>query len=189
MRLLLDHEKSLEGSSAKRVLDAQITRKDGAWFWSFDAFSRNSRLREDFSGTSLHLAAFMGLDKIVETLRDEGADLNAINELHQTPLMYALLNEHYRVMEILLDAKVDLSQRDDIGRTAAWFAIHPRTTFGLVALKKAGADFSEASISTNPWCNTSCLGNAIAMGANATVEFFLREGHDPNEGGSRSPLH
>ena len=52
--------------------------------------------------TALHLAAFSGLNTICRLLLDAGADLNARTQSAFTPLQYATMFKHHRVVVLLL---------------------------------------------------------------------------------------
>ena len=52
--------------------------------------------------TALHLAAFSGLNTICRLLLDAGADLNARTQSDFTPLQYATIFKHHRVVVLLL---------------------------------------------------------------------------------------
>jgi len=75
-----------------------------------------------FSG--LHCASFFGIAEIVTSLIEvEGRDINQRDCVDNTPLMWAALNGHERVVEILLgqgDASPDKPGED--GQTPLWFA-------------------------------------------------------------------
>ena len=57
---------------------------------------------EEYLCTALHLAAFSGLDTICRLLLDAGADLNARTQSGFTPLQYATIFKHHRVVVLLL---------------------------------------------------------------------------------------
>jgi hypothetical protein len=67
-----------------------------------------------YSGTLLHLAANKGLTRIVELLLASGANVNAGNAGHLTPLHFAANAE---VAELLVAKGAEINARDNWGRT------------------------------------------------------------------------
>ena len=69
--------------------------------------------------TALHYAVDKGLTSIVDTLLENGADVNAQDETGQTPLMYAVICSHKEVVEKLLSVpSIDLGLKNTDGETA-----------------------------------------------------------------------
>lgn len=65
------------------------------------------RARYEKERHPLHLAARWGDAKIVEILLASGADLNAVDEAGNTPLMYAAGKGHVEVTRRLLERRAD----------------------------------------------------------------------------------
>ena len=64
--------------------------------------------------TALHNAAYCGLDTICRLLIDAGADLNAQTRGNYTPLSYAAIHKHHRLVVLLLSrgATTDFESAD-----------------------------------------------------------------------------
>jgi len=60
--------------------------------------------------TCLHSAAFNGRDKLVAFLQENGADLDAKDEKGQTPLRYAVIQNRYSTITLLLQLSADLQK-------------------------------------------------------------------------------
>jgi ankyrin repeat protein len=75
--------------------------------------------------TPLHLAASSNSYKIIETLIDEGADLdvNKIDNFGNTPLYYAIKNNSEKVVNKLLNTGADASLPNENGRTPLHIAV------------------------------------------------------------------
>ena len=77
-----------------------------------------------FLGASaLHVASFMGLETIVETLLSDGDDVDVTDETGLTPLMYASLEGCVGVVNILLQAGAKVNTRCNTNSTALHRAI------------------------------------------------------------------
>ena len=100
--------------SAKILLKAQ---KD--WYFS----GNHSGKPHLFSG--LHCASFLGIDEIAaELVEVEGCDINQIDSVGNTPLLWAALNGHERVVEVLLGRDdINPNKLDEDGLTPLWWAV------------------------------------------------------------------
>ncbi|XP_037823692.1 rabankyrin-5-like [Lucilia sericata] len=66
----------------------------------------------------LHLCAQWGLTKVLQTLIDHGANVNALDAENKTPLHVAIENQHEEIITILLcHPAIDLKIRDKNGNT------------------------------------------------------------------------
>ena len=85
---LTDHAKV---ASAYQVLAASKRDYDGfiQWPQSLDS--------------GVHLAAYFGLNRVIELFRDDGIDLEVKDENGQTPLSWAVDREHLETIQIFLD--------------------------------------------------------------------------------------
>ncbi len=72
---------------------------------------------------ALHVASFWGLEKIVNTLLDDGSDVDATDEAGLTPLMYASLEGCHNVVNILLQAGAKVNTKCGADSTALHRAI------------------------------------------------------------------
>jgi ankyrin repeat protein len=88
---------------------------------------------------TLHGVIFSGDVDEVERLLSQGADINAKNEIGQTPLIWALKNDQIEVAELLLAKGVDVNLKNRQGRTAIDVAKERNHTDTVVLLRKNGA--------------------------------------------------
>ncbi|XP_030370136.1 rabankyrin-5 isoform X2 [Scaptodrosophila lebanonensis] len=66
----------------------------------------------------LHLCCQWGLTKVLQTLIDHGASVNAVDAENKTPLHIAIENQHEEIIAILLcHPGIDLKVRDNTGNT------------------------------------------------------------------------
>ncbi|KAG5674000.1 hypothetical protein PVAND_003993 [Polypedilum vanderplanki] len=67
----------------------------------------------------LHMCCTYGLTKVVQTLIEHGANVNALNHENKTPLHHAIQNQHESIIAILLrHPNIDMKIRDKQGNTA-----------------------------------------------------------------------
>lgn len=67
----------------------------------------------------LHLSCEWGLVRVLQTLIDHGANVNAVNSDNKTPLHVAIENQHDEIISILLcHPGIDLKIRDKSGNTS-----------------------------------------------------------------------
>ncbi|KAH0955502.1 hypothetical protein HN011_010412 [Eciton burchellii] len=68
--------------------------------------------------TPLHLCCQWGLEQVVQTLIEHGADVNARDTEGKTPVHVAIQNQHSQIISLLLcHPNIDLSKRDKKGLT------------------------------------------------------------------------
>jgi len=68
--------------------------------------------------TPLHLCCQWGLEQVVQTLIEHGADVNARDAEGKTPVHVAIQNQHSQIISLLLcHPNIDLSKRDKKGLT------------------------------------------------------------------------
>jgi serine/threonine-protein phosphatase 6 regulatory ankyrin repeat subunit B len=73
--------------------------------------------------TALMFAAWNGHREIVNSLAQEGANLNATSDLAMTALMYAAFNGHTQSVQLLLSKNANPNIQATRGRTALMYAI------------------------------------------------------------------
>jgi CHAT domain-containing protein/ankyrin repeat protein len=80
--------------------------------------TNNQLLESDFSGGNnlLHVAAYYGSEKIVDYLLKQGLDINSRNQLGQTPLHYATMQDRVTIVVKLLSngAKLDIEDNEGV---------------------------------------------------------------------------
>jgi len=72
--------------------------------------------------TPLHLSAMNGLVAVTGTLLSAGANVNVINKIGQTPLIYAVIEQQVAVIKILLDNQADVNQGNPLHSN--WAPLH-----------------------------------------------------------------
>ncbi len=94
----------------------------------------------EFDMTALHWSARAGAAETTQLLLNHGADPNALNRSHRTPVQLASELNQASVISLLANAGADLNTQDKKGRTP----LHRATYEGMVeaaeALLTAGAD-------------------------------------------------
>jgi len=93
--------------------------------------------------TPLHLAAINGYALVCKNLLEAGADVNSVNKISKTPLIYAASEDHLECLKVLSNAKdVDLNKIDVIHNdwNAFHYAILQDNVAALEILLAAGAD-------------------------------------------------
>lgn len=94
-----------------------------------------------YRSNALHLAANKTTNpKIIKTLLDYGADLNARNYLGETALIMAVsTNSATRIVTALIKAGADINARDYQGHSVLEYARLAKRTYIVNVLKKMGA--------------------------------------------------
>ena len=77
--------------------------------------------------SALHFAARDGQLAAVQTLIDNGADLDIVDEEGSTSALLAILNGHYEIAASLFNAGADVNIQDKRGRTALFMATDMHT--------------------------------------------------------------
>ncbi len=90
----------------------------------------------------LHRAAEAGDPALVRELLDRGYPVNAFDELGKTPLHYAVLGEHFAVVDLLLRRGADINAHDErvIGNTPLAEAVDTCSLPMARLLVETGAD-------------------------------------------------
>ncbi|HYD19257.1 MAG TPA: ankyrin repeat domain-containing protein, partial [Patescibacteria group bacterium] len=90
-------------------------------------------------GTALHLAAYMGYDKVAGWLIDAGADVNARDQNGLTPLVAAAINRKPATVQMLLRNQADPNIATKDGTTALMKAAGSGCAICVRALLEKGA--------------------------------------------------
>lgn len=90
--------------------------------------------------TSLYIASINGDVKKVNSLLDNGADINEHAVDFMTPLMGAIYTKKYDVAKLLIQRGADVNAQDAKGNTALFYAINNNNTEIAEDLIKNGAD-------------------------------------------------
>ncbi|NGX59590.1 MAG: Actin-binding protein [Chlamydiae bacterium] len=84
----------------------------------------NSNAEGEYKRTPLHMAAFNHRPQICELLLQKGANPNSLAENGKTPLHDAVIHGDDVIAKKLLKSnKLDVTVRDDAGRTPLWYAV------------------------------------------------------------------
>ena len=126
------------------------------------------------SGTALFEAIRAGDSAAVQKLLKDGADLNARNNIGDTPLMAAALYADADVLELLLKAGADVNATNKAGATALLRAATFEDKVRLLVAK--GADVKARS----SMGNSAMILAARKPGNSGTVKFLLDHGADPD---------
>jgi hypothetical protein len=97
--------------------------------------------------SALSCAVFMGNAKVAQALLEAGADVNIIDNLGQTPLIYAVSSNYPYIVQLLVDAGARIGTLDGVtGGTAADLAVSLGHHSIVQILLKAGARIGEISV-------------------------------------------
>ncbi|XP_064624933.1 poly [ADP-ribose] polymerase tankyrase-2-like [Lineus longissimus] len=93
----------------------------------------NTDIRDHRGKTPLHIACEFGFNRIAKTLVEHGCDLNAIEEImKRSPLHFACISHHAKIVEQLLHAGAYLDVKDRCGETPAMAVLENMDKFGRV---------------------------------------------------------
>ena len=144
--------------------------------------------------TALHHAALNGGKEIVELLIGKGADVNAKNNLHKTPLYYAeretidLLRKHggKRGYEL----KAEATQPEPTTAKAPDISIHKAAEDGNIEAVKQYLD-GGADVNAKDKLGWTPLNHAAEGGHKEIIELLIANGADVNaqNKGGYTPLH
>ena len=92
-----------------------------------------------FSRETLHETAKTGDIKPLQTLLEQGADVNARNKYGDTPLHYAVSNGHTEIAQLLINKGADINAKMKTGQTALDLAKNWGHTELIALLQSYGA--------------------------------------------------
>merc|ERR1712098_213638 len=80
----------------------------------------NPNLKKRDGTTALHIAAdsICNEEEIIETLLNNGSEIDARDAISRTPLMYAVINANYDSIVVLLSHGSNVNLKDENGRSA-----------------------------------------------------------------------
>jgi len=82
----------------------------------------NATMAEFDSNSALHYAAERNFESIVQVLVKSGANLNAKNEMLETPLFSAARRDNMKVLQVLVEGGTDLTIENKDGKTVVQVA-------------------------------------------------------------------
>lgn len=121
--------------------------------------------------TPLALASSKGFAEMVQFLIEQGVNLEALDDKHQTPLMLATKAGQSSAIEILLEAGADIHAFDRKGKVSIHFAAFNGDIRSLRLLIKHGARVSEPDFRGN-----TPLAHGCADGWSSVVSLLVAEG-------------
>lgn len=147
--------KNIFGTTAKfndcgNLCDAEWLKNANPTKLTITIFDENidvKTLRGNYGGSVLHFASQLGSPEIVQVLLDFGADVNAVDDINETPLHWVAHKGPIENMKLLIDAGANINARSSDGdRNIDFFAqpIHWAAYLGtsekVLTLLEAGAD-------------------------------------------------
>ena len=125
----------------------------------------------------MYAAAFNSNPKVIETLIDKGANVNAKSKKGNTALFQASLNPNPKVIETLIDAGADVKAKNDDGNTALMGALISNKPFDTIKmLVDEGADVKAKNDDGNTVLMLAVMGN----NSPETIKMLIDEGADVN---------
>jgi len=120
-------------------------------------------------------AAKEGRIEEIKSYLDEGGNPNVVNDMKQTALLLAAIEEHPDIVRLLLAKGADPNIADVLGQTPLFFASYNQDLDSVEALIKAGADVNAMTGS-----GEFALLRAVTWGNTRLVEMLVNGGADVN---------
>ncbi|KAI9731742.1 MAG: hypothetical protein M1834_004531 [Cirrosporium novae-zelandiae] len=135
------------------------------------AYSIKAKRNMNSNGTTMHLIAAFGLNKLLLTLLKLGYDLNATNEDKETPLFEAIDQMHEATVELLLEQGAEADLQNHHG----WSPLHFTAQAGQMKIAKMLLEHG-AQVSAKDVHNATPIFYAALSGQEAMVKFLLEQG-------------
>ena len=156
----LESEGKVEASS-----QALTVNKEDFGYPYIQIFPRNM--------TGVHLAAYFGLEEVVNAVLSSRRDPDPTDSHGRTPLSYAAANGHEAVVRLLLEKGTDVDAKEQAGRTGLMWAAESGHEAVVRLLLEKGADVD----AREPDGRTALI-RAAANGHEAVMRLLLEMGAD-----------
>jgi ankyrin repeat protein len=130
-----------------------------------------ANLADEFGQTPLHLAVFGNQNEIAEYLISKDADINALNGVNQSVLLYAAYVDNGEMVEMLIAQGASMDDPDIFGRVPLHYAARQHSLGALLPLID-----NEAEIDIKDNIGETPLHFAIRWGYDDIVEMLIDGG-------------
>lgn len=120
--------------------------------------------------TPLHLCAMNGYADVAQVLLSNGSDANEVNLISKTPLIYACVEEHLGVVEVLLQSGADPLAKDILHN--GWNSLHYAIMQDSVPIVKAIVEDAKAKGKLEELMNVK---DAVGRGPLVVAEDHFKE--------------
>lgn len=104
------------------------------------AVSGDENKKDSFGNTPLHQSCYNGHSEVVKKMLESGnIEVDALNDVGETPLNIAVSNGNLYIAELLIKAGADVNKKDDSGDGLLHIAARSRKTHLVSMLVKNGA--------------------------------------------------
>jgi len=135
--------------------------------------SELANLADENGQTPLHFAVAGGQNEIAEFLVSKGADINALNAVSQSVLLYGAYFDNAEITELLIAKGATLNDQDAFGRAPLHYAARQHSLGALLPLIENGAEIDiRDNIGETP------LHFAIRWGYDDVAEMLIDGGAD-----------
>ncbi|XP_068675146.1 uncharacterized protein [Montipora foliosa] len=101
VRCLLRHEASWSEDGIGDLLCSAVVKNDGEELQRLVALGIDVNAPNSEGSAAMHIAATVGSRGMIQYLLDQGADINAVDSMGNTPLNYSDMHEHRAVSHLL----------------------------------------------------------------------------------------
>ncbi|CAD8087427.1 unnamed protein product [Paramecium primaurelia] len=137
--------------------------------------SNNINSKNKEGNAAIHLACFGGHLETVQTLLQNGAQINQPGQFRMTPLIIASAYGHYDLVKYLIDQGARVVSKDKFGRSSCVMAARNGNVKILSLLLYHGAEYNMPDSSKN-----TPLHYAAAYGFPECIEELMKAGADQN---------